>query len=66
MIRSDAWDSGNAMTRFYAASEKQITCPACNGRKRLTTRADDGRWRSEECPACEGTGSLIVEIESSR
>ncbi len=54
--RSDAWDSGNSLTRFY---EAEYVCGTCNGSGQVEDEeSEDGRL--VECPECEGAGILVV------
>ncbi len=50
--RSDAWDSGNYLTRFY---ECYYECDECNG---------DGKYDNGEeivvCDMCNGKGKVLI------
>ena len=46
-IKSDTWDNGNSMTRFY---EDYIRCETCNG---------EGIIDDEECKECNGEWEII-------
>ena len=53
--RSDAWDSGNSMTRFH---EALYECGTCNGSGQVEDEeSEEGHFI--ECPECEGDGTLI-------
>jgi DNA-directed RNA polymerase subunit RPC12/RpoP len=54
--RSDAWDSGNSLTRYYEAIYE---CGYCGG----TGKVDDEESETErliECPECGGCGEVVI------
>lgn len=53
--RSDAWDGGNCLTRFY---EAVYECGKCNGSGQVEDEEGEDP-RLIECPECEGTGELV-------
>ena len=59
VYQSDAWDSGNYLTRFWEIHE---TCPVCHGRGRVE-KDDwvDGQIAPVEvdCPDCGGDGEVV-------
>jgi len=66
---SDAWDSGNHLTRFHEAyyecdcEDGRVVCPECHGF--WEADGDYSECPSCErgritCPECDGTGEILV------
>ena len=65
-IRSDTWDSGNSMTRFYECEDVcnkcdengTVVCPECEGNPQpeFNCGCTNGRI---VCPECSGTKKLF-------
>lgn len=61
IFRSDAWDSGNYLTRFYEVHER---CPECEGIGEIEVEVYDEekdvvRYETADCPLCGASGTVI-------
>lgn len=35
-------------------------CQNCHGNGTLTVEVKPGKWQSKKCPACKGTGKVVI------
>lgn len=54
-IRSDTWDSGNSMTRFYEVIRE---CETCHGEGKIINPEVEGG--KEICPDCKRDGEVTI------